>query len=103
MILETYSIFDRKAQVYHQPYYAHNAAHALRFYTVEFSKEATMLALFPADYDVVHTVSYDDSTGIHKPNAGVVVIVNSGQLVEDYKAALSNQKGSNGNGQNCEE
>ncbi|WNK13454.1 MAG: nonstructural protein [Microvirus sp.] len=66
MKLNAYSIYDRKAQIYHPPYFAHiedDHAPAIKILTDVVSDANTSIGRHPDDFVLFHVGSYDDSRG----------------------------------------
>lgn len=63
MKLQTYAIFDSKANVFSQPFFAANNAVALRMFGNTADDPATNLHKNPVDYTLHHIGEYDDATG----------------------------------------
>jgi len=81
MILQCYSIYDIKADIYHVPNFCHNTAHAKRVYAIEIGKSQTVFHQYPEDFRIFHVASYDDSTGIMKPVEPVHYVCEMQELV----------------------
>lgn len=85
MILEAYSIFDKKAKTYEPPRFALNENTAKRMFIIMFSTES-MYSKFPDDYEVYFLGRYDDETAefttmtkpTHKFHASDLVQKNDG-------------------------
>ena len=60
---EIYSIYDRKAKVYHNPCFCYNVADAIRMHTVIFSDGQSMFNQFPDDYQIFKLGSFANDTG----------------------------------------
>lgn len=67
MKLAVYTIHDRKAVVYHQPFYAPNDLVAVRMLEDTLRDGNTSLARHPSDYVCFHSGFFDDATGMLEP------------------------------------
>lgn len=63
MILKMYSIYDKKAELYHPPSYCHTVGHAMRVFTTLFSNVETPFNQFPDDFQVWEVGAFDDQSG----------------------------------------
>lgn len=85
MIMNCYSIYDRKALVYSPPFYAVNHGSAIRMVTDTVSDPNTSLSRHPADYVLYHVGQWDDAKGLLAP-------LNIMDHVIDVIATLSPQR-----------
>lgn len=63
MILRLYSLYDEKTEIFHPPYFCHNAGHAVRTFSELFSRPGTTVNRHPGDFTLYETGEFDDSTG----------------------------------------
>lgn len=63
MLIRLYSIFDRVARVYADPFVSINDATAARSFTIAQSSPDTMLYAAPQDYQLWYLGSMDNSSG----------------------------------------
>lgn len=63
MLIRLYSIFDRVARVYADPFVSINDATAARSFTLAQSSPDTMLYASPADYQLWYIGSLDNNSG----------------------------------------
>ena len=63
MLIRLYSVYDRVAQVYAEPFSAVNDATALRSFTIAQSTPESMLYASPADFQLWYLGSMDNSSG----------------------------------------
>lgn len=63
MKISTYSIFDKKAATFGQPFYAIHEAHALRAVQGLLSDLQTSVGQFPSDFTLYCVATFDDQTG----------------------------------------
>ena len=63
MLIRLYSVYDRVAQVYGEPFSAVNDATAVRAFTIAQSSPESMLSASPADFQLWYIGSMDNSTG----------------------------------------
>lgn len=65
MMVNVYSIYDRKTEVYHQPTFVHNTGSAFRYFMQLFSNanSKTIYYDYAEDYEVWHIGTFDPTTG----------------------------------------
>ena len=63
MIHYAYSVHDTKSHSYGPPMFFRHAAEAMRAFEQASNDEATMLAKYPGDYELVRIGHYDDEAG----------------------------------------
>ena len=63
MNVQIYSIYDKKACSYSQPFYAANDECAVRI-LVGSLNESSQLVLYPSDYVLCHLGSFDETSGL---------------------------------------
>ena len=63
MLIRLYSVYDRVAQVYAEPFTAVNDATAVRAFTIAQSSPESMLYASPGDFQLWYLGSMDNSTG----------------------------------------
>ena len=63
MLIRLYSVYDRVAQVYAEPFSAVNDATALRSFTIAQSSPESMLYASPGDFQLWYLGSMDNSSG----------------------------------------
>lgn len=67
MIVQAYTIYDRKALQYHAPFFAVAVGAALRTVMDLANDLQTTIGRHPADYVLFRCGSYDDATGLFEP------------------------------------
>ena len=60
---EIYSIYDRKAKVFHTPVFCINVADCIRLHTIIFEGEQSMFSRFPDDYQIFKLGGFANDTG----------------------------------------
>lgn len=60
MLLQLFSIFDKKTRIYHPPIYAHNAGHAMRVLTDVFTRSNSVYLNYPDDFEVYEVGQFND-------------------------------------------
>lgn len=63
MVLKLFSVFDRKAAAYWQPFCAATPGMAERFIMDQLSEPKSPMAKYPEDFSLVHVGDWDDSAG----------------------------------------
>lgn len=63
MILNIYSIHDRKAQIYNRPFYEQNEIVAVRNVERAFMDSESTFCAYPNDFELVKLGTYDDISG----------------------------------------
>lgn len=63
MLVRLYSVYDRVAQVYAEPFTAVNDATAVRAFTIAQSTPESMLFATPADFQLWYIGSMDNTNG----------------------------------------
>lgn len=82
MVLNAYSIFDRKALQYHPPFFAGTDGAAVRMLSDTVNDPNTSLSRHPADYVLFHIGTYDDSNGGLHPVSPLVHVIDAVALVK---------------------
>ncbi|UDN67749.1 nonstructural protein [robinz microvirus RP_107] len=81
MVLHGYSIFDRKAMVYHAPFFAVSDGSASRSVADLASDTNTTVGRHPGDYVLYRVGGWDDAAGILLPIVPIVHVVDALSLV----------------------
>lgn len=81
MMLRAYSLFDRKALVYHQPFFAPTNGAAVRLLQDTVNDSATAISRHPADYVLYCVGHYNDQDGVMFPYAPLEHVVDAVALV----------------------
>lgn len=81
MMLRAYSIFDNKALVYHQPFFAPTNGAAVRMFQDTANDTNTSIGRHPADYILYCVGHYDDQTGAMSPYSPVEHVVDAVALL----------------------
>lgn len=68
MIVQAYSLFDSKAKLFSQPFFALNDAVAKRMCAATANDEKSSLAQHPEDYSLFHIGEFDDDKGLLFPS-----------------------------------
>ena len=63
MLIRLYSVFDRVARIYSDPFSAANDATAARSFTIAQSSSDTMLSTSPGDFQLWYLGSMDNTNG----------------------------------------
>lgn len=63
MLIRLYSVYDRVAQIYAEPFTAVNDATAARSFTIAQASPESMLYAAPADFQLWYLGSIDNSSG----------------------------------------
>ena len=63
MVIQMFSVYDKKALYFGTPFPAQTSAEATRMVSDAIQFEDTLLAKHPHDYDLYHLGSYDNSKG----------------------------------------
>lgn len=62
-MLNIFSIYDKKAVQYHQPFYAGNKGLALRMFQEIVEDQKTSISKYPADFSIWILGDYNEQTG----------------------------------------
>lgn len=81
MMLRAYSIFDSKALVYHQPFFAPTNGAAVRMLSDTANDLSTSIGRHPADYVLYCIGHYDDQLAAMTPYAPLEHVVDAVALV----------------------
>lgn len=65
--MEVYSVYDMKAGTYTPPFLARTSAEACRIIANTVRSVETMLAQYPADFQLVRVADWDEMTGTITP------------------------------------
>ena len=82
MILRAYSIFDRKALVYHAPFFAPTDGAAVRSMSDAVQDTNTTFNRHPNDYVLFYVGDYDDTKGALAPISPLVHVIDAIALVQ---------------------
>lgn len=86
MITNAYSVFDRKALIYHKPFFEVTDGSAMRAFTDLANDLQTGVGLHPTDYVLFRIGSYDDQLGKLLPVSPVVHVADAIALVRQSPA-----------------
>jgi len=81
MILNAYSVYDRKGLVYHAPFFAAQDGQAVRSFSDLANDPATTVGRHPDDYVLYRVGAYDDASGSLLPASVLDHIVDGSALV----------------------
>lgn len=81
MIMHAYAIYDRKALIYHMPYFAITNAVAVRTLSDAVSDPNSTFSRHPNDYVLYDVGEFDDSNGLFKPSSPIVHVIDAAALV----------------------
>lgn len=81
MIYRIYSIYDAKAGVFSQPFYAPNRAVAMRSFTDEARNPQSQVNRHPADFALYELGAFNDSEGIMLEVEHHELIVNAASIL----------------------
>lgn len=82
MILNAYSIYDRKALQYHPPFYASTDGSAARTFSELVNDTNTSIGRHPADYVLYRVGQYDDQKGQLIPISPLDHVMDASALVK---------------------
>lgn len=63
MILNLYSVYDEKTEVFFPPIYCHTDGQAIRHFKVQFANPETLYNQFPSDYKIYRVGKFNDNDG----------------------------------------
>jgi len=63
MVVQCYSLYDIKSEVFHVPSYCPNDAAAMRMYQREIGKPNTILHEYPEDFRIFRVGQFNDQNG----------------------------------------
>lgn len=81
MMLRAYSIFDDKALVYHQPFFAPTNGAALRMFSDSANDTNTSIGRHPGDYRLYCIGHYNDQDGVMTPYSPMEHVVDAVALL----------------------
>lgn len=88
MIINVYSIFDRKALVYHLPYFAQTHAVAVRTLSDVVADPNTTFGRHPNDYVLYCIGRYDDAKGAMLPLSPMDHVIDAIALVKAIQSEI---------------
>lgn len=88
MIIRCYSVYDRKAQVFHAPYYAPTDGAAVRTFSDAVADPNSMLGRHPNDYVLYFVGTFDDSRALMEPKSPVDHVIDASSLVKALQAEI---------------
>lgn len=82
-----YGVYDRKAQVYGQPFIAENDDAAIRayysdFYRVYMDSPSSPFVMFPEDFDLCRIGTFDINSGVVASVQGVIPVIVPGSRLK---------------------
>lgn len=98
MILNAYTIYDRKALQYHSPFFAVADGAALRSFMDLANDPQTTVGRHPGDYVLYRCGTYDDSSGELFPARALEHITDALPLVRNQPSLFPEPKAPAGNG-----
>lgn len=84
MIINAYSIYDRKALRYHAPFYSHQDGEAARSFADLVNDPNTTVGRHPDDYVLYRVGAYDDANGSLLPANVLDHVADGSSLVRNY-------------------
>lgn len=87
MKVNVYSLFDKKAEVYHTPCIIESDAVALRTVRMSLRDQKSMLFQFPDDFSLVKVAEFNPDTGEVIPMHSVLISTLAG-LIDEAGAAV---------------
>lgn len=87
MFLKAYSIYDRKAAIYHAPFFGVSHGVAVRTVMDLVNDRSTTLSRHPADYVLYCVGQFDDTSGLLQPFAAVEHVSDALPLVREQSGA----------------
>lgn len=88
MKTQAYSIYDRKALVYHLPFYALNDAVAVRTLSDVVADPQSMFSRHPNDYVLYQVGEFDDGNGTLTPTVPAVHVIDAATLVKSLQSEI---------------
>jgi hypothetical protein len=67
MLLNVFSIYDSKSEMFSQPFFSPTPGAAMRAFSSEVNKEGSDFNRFPDDYTLHHLGTFDDALGFLVP------------------------------------
>ena len=92
MLVNCYSIYDCKTEVYLQPMFCHNDEHAKRMVCLNL-EEKSAAYLYPEDYRLFHVGTWNDHSGKLSSPDGVRFICDLKPLVDESRDLRSRRTG----------
>lgn len=81
MLLQAYSVYDRKALQYHAPFFTHTDGSAVRSFADLANDMNTTVGRHPADYVLYNVGTYSDDNGSLEPCMPLRHIIDATALV----------------------
>lgn len=88
MITRLYAIYDRKAVVYHQPFYAITDAVAVRTVSDVVADPNAPFGRHPNDYVVYMVGTYDDQNGVVTPQNPLKHVIDCGAIAQAIQSEI---------------
>lgn len=63
MVLQIFSMYDKKSKIYQPPLYGHNAGHAMRTFTDVITQQKLLCSKYPEDFSIWMVGEWDDKLG----------------------------------------
>lgn len=86
MLIRAYTVYDNKALIYNQPFYAATDGAALRMFEELANDLATTVGRHPGDYSMWWCGTYDDQSGLMTPQTPLVRVADATALVKAQPA-----------------
>ena len=84
MKLKVYSIYDKAAKAYNQPFFTQNKALAIRMFSDNVnSQEATTITNHPEHFSIFEIGEYDDATGLITSHVEPKFVSTALELIEE--------------------
>ncbi len=86
--MKIFTIRDSKAEAYHNPFFATNIALAIRMLEQTVQDQSTLLAKYPADFELFIIGEFDDQAGLVEPTPSVSL----GRLIDILSLEITDEK-----------
>lgn len=96
-MIRVYAIFDNVSKVYSQPIFCGSGKEsdddvATRLFLTQVLSDASLLNLYPQDYDLYCLGDYEESDGIFEQDDHNRFVCNGKALYENYKAISESEE-----------
>jgi hypothetical protein len=85
MIIQVFSINDKKSATYSTPQFYENSVHAMRSLQVLANDKNTTVGIFPDDFELYHIGEYDTQSGRVKMFEKYTFVTSAKSLVREEK------------------
>ncbi len=81
--MQIYTVYDSKAEAYHQPIFSHNKATAIRSFTQAANEKGAEFQIHAEDYTLFEIEHWDEQTGTITPHDAKISLGSANEYVKN--------------------